>query len=38
MTVLEPGSGMGFFSQPLARLVGAEGRVVCGGIFATPDD
>jgi ubiquinone/menaquinone biosynthesis C-methylase UbiE len=29
MTVLEPGSGMGFFSLPLARLVGAEGRVVC---------
>ena len=29
MTVLEPGSGMGFFSLPLARLVGAQGRVVC---------
>ena len=29
MTVLEPGCGMGFFSLPLARLVGAEGRVVC---------
>jgi ubiquinone/menaquinone biosynthesis C-methylase UbiE len=29
MTVLEPGGGMGFFSLPLARLVGAEGRVVC---------
>ena len=29
ITVLEPGSGMGFFSLPLARLVGAEGRVVC---------
>jgi ubiquinone/menaquinone biosynthesis C-methylase UbiE len=29
MTVLEPGSGMGFFSLPLARLVGADGRVVC---------
>jgi SAM-dependent methyltransferase len=29
MTVLEPGSGMGFFTLPLARLVGAEGRVVC---------
>jgi ubiquinone/menaquinone biosynthesis C-methylase UbiE len=29
MTVLEPGGGMGFFSVPLARLVGAAGRVVC---------
>jgi SAM-dependent methyltransferase len=29
MTVLEPGSGMGFFSLPLARLVGPAGRVVC---------
>ncbi len=29
MTVLEPGCGMGFFSLPLARLVGPEGRVVC---------
>jgi ubiquinone/menaquinone biosynthesis C-methylase UbiE len=29
MTVLEPGSGMGFFSLPLARLVGPDGRVVC---------
>jgi ubiquinone/menaquinone biosynthesis C-methylase UbiE len=29
MTVLEPGCGMGFFSLPLARLVGADGRVVC---------
>lgn len=29
MTVLEPGCGMGFFSLPLTRLVGAEGRVVC---------
>jgi ubiquinone/menaquinone biosynthesis C-methylase UbiE len=29
MTVVEPGSGMGYFSIPLARLVGAEGRVVC---------
>jgi len=28
MTVLEPGPGMGFFTLPLARLVGAEGRVV----------
>jgi SAM-dependent methyltransferase len=29
MTVLEPGCGFGFFSLPLARMVGPEGRVVC---------
>jgi ubiquinone/menaquinone biosynthesis C-methylase UbiE len=29
MTVLEVGSGMGFFTLPLARLVGEHGRVVC---------
>jgi ubiquinone/menaquinone biosynthesis C-methylase UbiE len=28
MTVLEPGPGMGFFTIEIARLVGAEGRVV----------
>ncbi|MBN1103491.1 MAG: methyltransferase domain-containing protein [Deltaproteobacteria bacterium] len=28
MTVLEPGCGMGFFTLPIARMVGAEGRVV----------
>lgn len=28
MTVLEPGSGMGFFTLELARLVGSSGRVV----------
>ena len=28
MKVLEPGSGMGFFTQELARKVGREGRVV----------
>jgi len=28
MTVLEPGSGMGFFTLQLARLVGPSGRVV----------
>jgi len=28
MTVLEPGPGMGFFSIPLAGLVGPSGRVV----------
>ena len=28
MTVLEPGPGMGFFTLDLARLVGANGRVV----------
>jgi len=29
MRVLEPGSGMGYFSIPLARLVGPSGRVIC---------
>ncbi len=29
MTVLEPGCAMGFFSLPLARMVGSNGRVVC---------
>jgi len=29
MTVVEPGCGMGYFSIPLARMVGAEGRVIC---------
>jgi ubiquinone/menaquinone biosynthesis C-methylase UbiE len=29
MTVLEPGCGMGYFSLPLARMVGPAGRVVC---------
>jgi ubiquinone/menaquinone biosynthesis C-methylase UbiE len=28
MTVLEPGPGMGFFTLPLARMVGEHGRVV----------
>lgn len=28
MTVLEPGPGMGFFTLPLAHLVGAQGRVI----------
>ncbi len=28
MTVLEPGPGMGFFTVPLARLVGPSGRVI----------
>jgi len=28
-TVVEPGCGMGYFSLPLARLVGPDGRVVC---------
>lgn len=28
MTVLEPGCGMGYFTIPLARMVGPEGRVV----------
>ncbi len=29
MTVLEPGCGMGYFTLPMARLVGAGGRVIC---------
>jgi 2-polyprenyl-3-methyl-5-hydroxy-6-metoxy-1,4-benzoquinol methylase len=29
MTVLDYGSAMGFFSLPMARMVGDEGRVVC---------
>jgi cyclopropane fatty-acyl-phospholipid synthase-like methyltransferase len=29
MTVVEPGCGMGFFTLPLARMVGPDGRVVC---------
>lgn len=29
MTVLDIGCGMGFFSLPLAKLVGDKGRVVC---------
>lgn len=28
MTVLEPGPGMGFFTLPLAKLVGTSGRVI----------
>jgi ubiquinone/menaquinone biosynthesis C-methylase UbiE len=28
MTVLEPGCGMGYFTLPLARMVGAAGRVI----------
>jgi len=28
MTVLEPGPGMGFFTLPLARMVGPAGRVI----------
>lgn len=29
MTVLEPGCGYGFFSLPMARMVGASGKVLC---------
>ena len=29
MTVLDVGCGMGFFSLPMAKLVGEKGRVVC---------
>jgi ubiquinone/menaquinone biosynthesis C-methylase UbiE len=34
MTVLEPGPGMGFFTLPLARMVGSKGRVVAVDIQA----
>lgn len=34
MTVLEPGPGMGFFTLPLARMVGPTGRVVAVDIQA----
>jgi SAM-dependent methyltransferase len=34
MTVLEPGSGMGFFTLELARLVGPSGRVIAVDIQA----
>ena len=34
MTVLEPGPGMGFFTLPLARLVGPAGRVIAVDIQA----
>jgi cyclopropane fatty-acyl-phospholipid synthase-like methyltransferase len=29
MTVLEPGCGMGYFSLPIARMVGPDGRLLC---------
>jgi ubiquinone/menaquinone biosynthesis C-methylase UbiE len=32
MTVLEIGPGMGFFSLPMARMVGPDGRIVCPDI------
>ena len=34
MTVVEPGPGMGFFTLPLARMVGPAGRVVAVDIQA----
>jgi len=34
MTILEPGPGMGFFTLPMAQLVGASGRVVAVDIQA----
>jgi ubiquinone/menaquinone biosynthesis C-methylase UbiE len=32
MTVFEPGPGMGFFTLPMARLVGTSGRVIAADI------
>lgn len=29
MTVVEPGCGMGYFSLPLARMIGPTGKVIC---------
>ncbi|MBI4810264.1 MAG: class I SAM-dependent methyltransferase [Ignavibacteriales bacterium] len=29
MTVLEVGPGMGFFTLPMARFVGADGKIIC---------
>jgi ubiquinone/menaquinone biosynthesis C-methylase UbiE len=29
MTVLEVGPGMGFFTLPMARLVGSQGKIIC---------
>jgi cyclopropane fatty-acyl-phospholipid synthase-like methyltransferase len=34
MTVLEPGPGMGFFTLPMARMVGESGRIVAVDIQA----
>ncbi len=34
MTVLEPGCGFGYFSLPLARLVGSSGNVLCVDVEA----
>ena len=30
MTVLDAGCAMGFFSLPMARMVGPNGKVICG--------
>ncbi len=35
MTVVEPGCGYGFFSLPLARMVGPSGRVLCVDVEPT---
>jgi ubiquinone/menaquinone biosynthesis C-methylase UbiE len=29
MTVVEPGCGMGYFTIPVARMTGSEGKVIC---------
>lgn len=34
MTVFEPGPGMGFFTLPMARLVGPTGRIIASDIQA----
>lgn len=35
MTVLEPGCGFGFFSLPMARMVGPRGKVLCVDVEPT---
>jgi len=32
MTVVEPGSGMGYFSLPIARMLGPTGTLVCADV------
>lgn len=36
MTVLEPGCGSGYFTLPLARMVGPGGRVLCVDVEPVP--
>jgi 2-polyprenyl-3-methyl-5-hydroxy-6-metoxy-1,4-benzoquinol methylase len=29
MTIIEPGCGMGYFSLPMARMIGSRGKLYC---------